>query len=150
MKQDKEALADHLSLAALLLIEKKKTDRERMRKDEVSSRLIDALGLESRIANAREAAARDVAKEYMGKSLAHDAARKRGAVSRLANDKDGKQAAKAGALALWKERQAGQHPRLRTVEQFAVEVCRRWPVIATVDTPRKWAAAWKREYASAS
>ena len=53
--------------------------------------------------------------------------------------------AKAGALALWKERQAGRHPKLRTVEQFATEVMRRWPVLSSAKVICGWSARWTKE-----
>lgn len=67
-----------------------------------------------------------------------------GANARLAKDRDGKQSAKAGALKLWKERRAGRHPNLRTVEQFATEVMHRWPVLTSANVIRRWSAIWSR------
>lgn len=59
--------------------------------------------------------------------------------------KDPKQAAKAGALELWKERHAGKHPKLRTVEQFAIEVMRRWPdELQSAKVICGWSAAWTK------
>lgn len=65
-----------------------------------------------------------------------------GASVRLANDP--KQAAKAGALELWKERHTGKHPRLRTVEQYATEVMRRWPVLESAKVICGWSANWTK------
>ncbi len=59
-------------------------------------------------------------------------------------DSDGKQAAKSGALELWKERNAGGHPKLRTVEQFATEVMQRWPVLTSSNVIRRWSAEWSK------
>lgn len=72
-------------------------------------------------------------------------ARQRGAAVKLANDRDGTQAAKAAALELWKERYAGKHPKLRTVEQFATEVMRRWPVLKSSKVICGWSAKWSSE-----
>lgn len=56
-----------------------------------------------------------------------------------------KQAAKACAFELWNERRAGKHPKLRTVEQFATEVMRRWPVLTSSKVICGWSAQWTRE-----
>jgi hypothetical protein len=78
--------------------------------------------------------------------LAGDKARKqtalRGAMAKLANDP--KQVAKAGAFELWKERHAGKHPKLRTNEQFASEVMRRWPVLTSSKVICGWSARWTK------
>jgi hypothetical protein len=58
---------------------------------------------------------------------------------------DPKQAAKAGALALWIERREGKHPSLRTVEQFAIEVMRRWPVLQSSKVICGWSAKWTKQ-----
>lgn len=55
-----------------------------------------------------------------------------------------KAAAKAGALELWKERNAGKHPKLRTVEQFATEAMRRWPVLTSAKVICGWSAQWAK------
>lgn len=60
-------------------------------------------------------------------------------------DKDGKQAAKAGAKKLWKEWKGGRHPNLRTTDHFATEVMRRWPALTSADTIRRWSATWGKE-----
>lgn len=67
---------------------------------------------------------------------------------RVARDrlhKDPKQAAKGGALVLWNERRAGKHPKLRTVEQFAMEVMRRWPVLKSSKVICGWSAKWTKD-----
>lgn len=73
--------------------------------------------------------------------------RKRGArmAAKAKAAADPKAAAKAGALALWIERHGGKRPNLRTVEQFATEVMRLWPVLTSVDTIRKWSAGWTKQ-----
>lgn len=59
-----------------------------------------------------------------------------------------KAAAKARALELWKERNAGKHPKLRTVEQFATEVMRRWPVLTSPKVICGWSATWSKQVAA--
>lgn len=56
-----------------------------------------------------------------------------------------KERAKTAALALWKEREAGKHPKLRTEDQFAIEVCRRWPVLTSIAVVKKWSTSWRAE-----
>ncbi|MEP6908062.1 MAG: hypothetical protein ABI858_08800 [Pseudoxanthomonas sp.] len=68
---------------------------------------------------------------------------KNGAASKLA--KDPRQAAKAGAFKLWKERYAGKHPKLRTNEQFATEVMRLWPVLPSSKVICGWCTVWTKE-----
>jgi hypothetical protein len=53
--------------------------------------------------------------------------------------------AKAGALLLWQERRAGKHPKLGTVEQFAIEVMRRWPVLKSAKVICGWSANWTKQ-----
>ena len=55
------------------------------------------------------------------------------------------QAAKTEATKLWQERRAGQHPRLRTNEQFATEVMRRWPVLTSSKVVCGWCTDWEKE-----
>lgn len=71
-----------------------------------------------------------------------------GAAARLANDRDGKQAAKRQAHILWKEWKSGKHKKIRTVEQFAVEVMRRYPKLQSVNVIRRWSTEWNRELKS--
>lgn len=59
--------------------------------------------------------------------------------------RDPKQAAKAAALELWKKRHAGERPDLRTVEQFAIEVMRRHPVLESAKTISGWSAKWTKQ-----
>lgn len=70
-------------------------------------------------------------------------AREKGARSRHSNDP--KQEAKLLARNLWEEREQGLHAGLRTDEQFAMEVMRRWPVLGSGATIVKWSSAWRRE-----
>lgn len=68
--------------------------------------------------------------------------RVRGGNRKRERDSDGKQAAKAAALQLWIERHNGKHPKLRTVEQFAMEVMRRWPVLENIGSIKRWSSEW--------
>lgn len=56
-----------------------------------------------------------------------------------------KQAAKTEAFKLWQERYAGQHPRLRTNEQFAIECMRRWPVLTSSKVITGWCTEWNKQ-----
>lgn len=71
-----------------------------------------------------------------------------GGKARHANDP--KAGAKAAALTLWKERRAGQHPKLRTNEQFAMECMRRWPELTSVAVITRWCTEWNRKENSPS
>ncbi|WP_045760782.1 hypothetical protein [Xanthomonas albilineans] len=144
MTQEKETLAEHLSLAALLLIERKKTERHVERGVKAREEMIALLEAISAETKMQEAAMRGVAEKYVASALANRADRRRGAAAKLANDRDGKQAAKAAALELWKERHAGKHPTLRTVEQFAIEVMRRWPVLTSSKVICGWSTKWSK------
>ena len=53
--------------------------------------------------------------------------------------------AKQMAFALWRERRAGKHPRLRTNEQFATEVMRRWPMLTSSKVVCGWCTDWEKE-----
>ncbi len=59
--------------------------------------------------------------------------------------KSPKAAAKRDALALWIERHEGKQPGLRTVEQFAMEVMRRCPVLESSVTICRWSAKWTKQ-----
>jgi hypothetical protein len=65
--------------------------------------------------------------------------------AKVANDKDGKQAARNKAHQLWLERYHGKHPALRTNEQFATEVMRRWPVLLSSKVICGWCTDWARD-----
>lgn len=68
--------------------------------------------------------------------------RRKGGLARKARDP--KQAAKSKVLELWKDWQAGRHPKLRTREQFAIEVMRRWPVLKSPRVICGWSAQWSK------
>jgi hypothetical protein len=67
-----------------------------------------------------------------------------GAIAKLKNDVDGKQAAKQGVLLFWLERHNGKQRRLKTVEQFAIESMKRWPVLKSAKVICGWSAGWSR------
>ncbi|WP_077556345.1 hypothetical protein [Rhodanobacter sp. B04] len=69
-----------------------------------------------------------------------------GVAAKLANDPV--QAAKAEAKKLWLERYAGEHPKLRTNEQFAIEVMRRWPALKSSKVICGWCTMWNKEVKS--
>lgn len=69
-------------------------------------------------------------------------AKRKGARVKLANDP--KQEAKREALRLWLERHEGKCPKLRTVEQFATEVMRRWPILKSSTVICGWSAKWSK------
>lgn len=56
-----------------------------------------------------------------------------------------KAAAKAAALELWKERHAGKHPKLGTVNQYATEVMRLWPILQSSKVICDWSAKWTKQ-----
>lgn len=62
-----------------------------------------------------------------------------------AHENSDKAVAKAAALALWKERAAGKHPKLRTVEQYATEVMYRWPILQSSKVICGWSAKWTKQ-----
>lgn len=136
MRQEHEDLAESFALAALLAIERKKTHNVMRRGLDLHEGRRQELETTVRV---HRAVASDFAKEV----LENQRARRRGAKKRLENDP--RQAAKVGALQLWLERHEGKHPRLRTVEQYAIEVMRRWPVLTSVKVICGWSAAWSRD-----
>ena len=72
---------------------------------------------------------------------------RKGAVARLVRNPQqaAKQIAKTEAQGLWHERHAGKHPKLRTNEQFATEVLRRWPVLISSKVICGWCTNWNKE-----
>jgi len=84
-------------------------------------------------------------KPLADKLKAYKEARRRGAATKLANDRNGKQAARVEAKKLWQERHAGKHPKLRTNEQFATECMRRWPVLTSAKVICGWCTVWAKE-----
>lgn len=59
--------------------------------------------------------------------------------------RDPKQSAKVAVFALWQDRRAGKHPKLRTNEQFAVECMRRWPVLTSAKVILGWCTQWNKQ-----
>lgn len=80
------------------------------------------------------------------KAVPSENARK-GALAKL--EKNPEARAKAAAIAaskvLWQERESGKHKKLRTEDQFAMEVAKRWPVIASIAAIKKRSSQWRRE-----
>ncbi len=143
MKQDKEVLAEHLSMAALLLIEKRRTERLQLQAEQYKEKVIGYLTENSSIAEAREAAAREVAKDYMGRLIASKADRQRGAASTNA----AKQAAKERTRELWDKVPEDEKVRRGAVLRFATVTA---PKVegTTVDGIRRWLADWRKESSS--
>jgi len=127
---------DEFSWAVVMLLEKRKTDKLRKQVDAIKdanrTNLVESLDAYRRTAMSF---ARD-----LGRQEEHH---RKGGIARHA--KDPKQVAKAGALDLWKERQEGKQPKLRTVEQYATEVMRRWPILTSSKVICGWSAKWTRE-----
>ena len=138
MNKSRDELAERFSLALVLLIETRKTSRAR-------GRSFDKLAEIAKDVGARAEATRAVARDSIRRELMQTAARRKGPATKLAKDKDGKQAAKGFALELWKERFAGKHPNLRTVEQYATEVMRRCPVLESSKVICGWSAKWTKQ-----
>jgi hypothetical protein len=46
---------------------------------------------------------------------------------------------------LWQEREDGKHPKLRTEEQFALEVMRRWPLLSSISATKGRSTKWREE-----
>jgi hypothetical protein len=100
-------------------------------------------------------AARDVERLFQREASSAEAARrfenweKKSGFGRDRTKKDSVAAAKAeaklGAKNLWEERRSGKHPKLRTVEQFATEVMKRWPVLESAKVICQWSADWTKE-----
>lgn len=53
--------------------------------------------------------------------------------------------AKAEAHALWQERRACKHPKLRRNVDFARECVKRWPILSSNTITQKWCPQWERE-----
>jgi hypothetical protein len=59
--------------------------------------------------------------------------------------KDQKQAAKASVHEFWREWNDGKHRKIKTVEQFAIEAMRRWPILKSPKVIGRWSATWSKE-----
>jgi hypothetical protein len=75
------------------------------------------------------------------------AQRRSGGVNKQTQNATAMQKAKAiqESREMWAEREAGKHPKLRTEDQFAMEVARRWPAIASISSIKKRSAEWRKE-----
>ena len=71
-----------------------------------------------------------------------NAGRRMGGINRHANTPVA--LAKIEAFKLWQRRHQGQEPRLRTVEQFATEVMKRWPVLTSPKVICGWSTHWTK------
>jgi hypothetical protein len=58
---------------------------------------------------------------------------------------DPKKVAIDASRELWRERESGKHPKLRTEDQFAMEVARRWPIICSITAIKKRSTKWRKE-----
>lgn len=59
--------------------------------------------------------------------------------------KDQKQAAKVSVHEFWREWKKGKHRKIKTVEQFAIEAMRRWPILKSPKVIGRWSATWSKE-----
>ena len=85
------------------------------------------------------ALARQIAKWRRDRVRGYDAMRKKNPLLQK------KAAAKAEVKTLYLEWKLGKYPKLRTNEQFAMEVMRRWPVLQSLGSILNWMTGWKRE-----
>lgn len=133
MKQSRDDLAERFSLALLLLVETRKTSRFRAALVSKWSELAIDAGTQVQ-------AARAVAKDSIRKELMQTAARREGAMRKLANDP--KQAAKAKAYGLYSDWQAG---RLRFANQaaFSRHVCDSLG-LKDIGNVGKWCREWRK------
>lgn len=143
MKRDKDDLADMLALAGLLLLEKKKTDRIKEQISRSKERLIGSLERDAFVAKAGETAARELAKEYVAKWVINKTRSKRGIEKKLANDKDGRQAAKVEILKWWDNGRA-IGPEIPTGAAFDRAAVDKYPAITDTGTVKKWREALAR------
>lgn len=136
LKQDPRVLAELFSLAASEVLVRRKA----LRYGEMTSRMyVMAEALQKGMLDYQA----KIASELASKVAATTDARKRGIASKLA--KDPIQAIKPHVLTLWKERDAGKHPKLRRVQDFAAEAMRRWPVLTNAKTIEGWSAKWTKQ-----
>ncbi len=134
MKQSRDDLAEHFSLALLLLIETRKISQSR-------SDLAHKLAEHGKDMGERAEAAQAVARVSIREVLKQTAARKKGAMRRLANDP--KQAAKAKARELWLAWQTGGTIH-RNQAAFCHHVCEQLELKDTGNVG-KWCREWKKQ-----
>lgn len=53
--------------------------------------------------------------------------------------------AKVEAKLFWNDWKAAKHPKIRTTEQFAQEVMKKWPCLTSAQVICKWSAQWTKE-----
>lgn len=80
-------------------------------------------------------------KPLADKMKAYKDARRRGAAMKLANDRNGKQAAKNEAFKLWQDWQEGKTLH-KSGAAFARFVCDKHPVLQSPSTVERWARKW--------
>ncbi len=136
MTLDQRDLAELFAQRSLMLAMANQVNSMRQ---ELNQRLADS----NRINGNRAASFREISRDLSKLLEKNSNDRKKGALKRHANDK--KQHAKLEARKLWDEWKHGQHPRIRTVEQFATETLRRWPVLTSANVIRRWSAQWTKE-----
>lgn len=133
MKQSRDELAKHFSLALLLLIETRKTSQSRA---DTAHKWAE-LGKDM---SERAEAAQAVARDSIHKVMMQTAARKRGAMLKLANDP--KQADKAKARALFDDWQDG-----RTIHASGAAFARHVVDITSIEdtnTVQRWIREWRK------
>ncbi len=80
-------------------------------------------------------------KPLADKMKAYKDARRRGAATKLANDRNGKQAAKNEAFKLWQDWQKGKTLH-KSGAAFSRFVCDKYPVLESPTTVEKWSRKW--------
>lgn len=136
LKQDPRILAKLFSFVASEVLVR----RKELRFGEMTSRLhVMAEALQKGMLDYQAKTASELASQV----AATTDARRRGMANKLA--KDPIQAIKPHVLALWEERNAGKHPNLRRVQDFATEAMRRWPVLTNAKTIEGWSAKWTKQ-----
>lgn len=136
IKQDKDELAWLLALEVV-------REREGRRIMRIQKEAVDLVRDTKGLIDDRQATMDALVGDLTRHLNSYRQARKRGAASRHANDP--KQAAKREAHSLWQEWQSGKFPRIRTVEQFATEAMRRWPILTSANVIRRWSSEWSKE-----
>jgi hypothetical protein len=81
-----------------------------------------------------------------GVTAVYSMQRRAGGLKKTAENETAKAKARAirESQLLWLEREDGKHPKLRTEDQFAMEVARRWPIISSISAIKKRSAEWRR------
>ncbi len=137
MEQDAEDLADYFAANTLFLIEMRRTARARDAVNGIYRELNNSLQM-------RSDAAMDVARDFARENAKTRADRKRGVDTRLANDKDGKQAAKKAIRAWWSDG-AAICKSIPSGAEFDRQAVGKYPAITDTETVKGWRIAWKKE-----